>query len=429
MDEKYVIPLANMVRLGWYLSPLGIVLGVAGFALWWWRGLNRAAWLFLVLGLLGTLFFVRDTYGTSDQTYIYILRRFVPVAYPTFSLGIAYALVALAARPRSAVSVLRLALSGGMALLLVTFFVWTGRPIYQHIEYRGALEQVGELAARFQPDDVLLLRGGGPTYHQARDVPDLIATPLRFTYGRNAFTVKSGEPGRYADALAQQVRRWRAEGREVYLLLSTSGGDFTLPGFALQRVGDFLLDVPEFEQLTDQKPHNVARLRLPFTVYRLDDQPAAAPGHIATPARPLGVSDFAAQVRGFYLPEANEQGAAYAWTDGDALLRIPWPTTPTLTIAAAGGERPAHLGPARLCLSVLPEAAPWPATPGEYTPLECFTLSDTLDSYRVTLPPELPAAPTGSALLRLESEPWVPAEEDAARHDIRPVGVQFGGLQ
>jgi hypothetical protein len=273
---------------------------------------------------------------------------------------------------------------------------------------------------------VLLLRGGGPTYHQARDVPDLIATPLRFTFGINALTVKSSEPGRYADALAEQVRRWQQEGRGVYLLLSASGGDFTLPGFVLRRVGSFHLEVPEFEQLTDQKPHNVARLSLPFTIYRLE------PGlerRIPTPETPLRVTDFAAQVRGFYLPEESEQGITFAWTDGDALLRIPWPLTSTLTIHAAGGERPAHLGPARLCLSVLPEAAPWPAVSEEYTLPDCCTLAETMSTCQVTLPAGLPAVPTGSALLRLESEPWVPAVEDPARHDMRPVGVQFSALR
>src|SRR6185295_2631205 len=94
----YTKPLANLVRVGWYLSPLGVALGIAGFALWWCRGTSRASWLFLVVGLLATVFFVRQSYGASDQSYIYILRRYIPQVYPAFSLGIAYALVALAGR-------------------------------------------------------------------------------------------------------------------------------------------------------------------------------------------------------------------------------------------------------------------------------------------------------------------------------------------
>jgi hypothetical protein len=415
---------------------------VVGFALWWWRGFSRAAWLFLLVGFLGTFFFVRDTYGTSDQSYIYILRRFVPIAYPTFSLGMAYALVALAVwRPLpSAPRLLRrapLLASGGLTLLLVAFFAWTGRPIYQHVEYRGALAGLEELADAFAPDDVLLLRGGAPTYSQARDMPDLIATPLRFSFGRNALTVKSSNPAQYADPLAAQVRRWQADGRAVYVLLSASGGSFTLPGFRLQPVEHFRLDLPEYEQLTDQKPRNVATLRLSFAVYRLEP---GSPGQLATLPPPLTASDFAAQVRGFYLPEAappDERLPRYAWTNGDALLRLPWHTGSEpreLLLHAASGERPAHMDAPEVCLALLPETQLSPAdievaANGPFIPLGCFTLEADMRSYRVALDPaRLPASPTGSALLHLASESWVPAEEDSRRHDERVLGIQFGLL-
>jgi hypothetical protein len=163
-----------------------------------------------------------------------------------------------------------------------------------------------------------------------------------------------------------------------------------------------------------------------------------------TLALPLQPDDFAAQVRGFYLPEPAGPTAAagplssadtYAWTDGDALLRIPWPTgqrPDELRLQAAGGERPAHLGPARLCLSLLPETTPWPTTSetaAAWHPLGCLTLDTAMQRYRLPLEPgSLPTAPGGSALLRLESNAWVPAAEDPSFHDERPVGVQFGGL-
>jgi hypothetical protein len=43
-------------------------------------------------------------------------------------------------------------------------------------------------------------------------------------------------------------------------------------------------------------------------------------------------------------------------------------------------------------------------------------------------PASLPPAPGGTLLLRLDSQPWVPAAEDARQNDRRAVGVQFGGL-
>ncbi|WP_410970204.1 hypothetical protein, partial [Salmonella sp. SAL4458] len=77
------------------------LLGVLGFALWWRRGLTRGSWLFLAVSLLSAFFFLRLTYGTTDLTYIYILRRHVPMVYPAWSLAMAYAIVALARRRRT----------------------------------------------------------------------------------------------------------------------------------------------------------------------------------------------------------------------------------------------------------------------------------------------------------------------------------------
>ncbi len=464
LRDKETIPLANLVRVGWYLSPPGVVLGVLGFALWWRRGMSRAAWLLLLIGLVGTFFYVRQTYGTSDQSYIYILRRYVPVTYPVFSLGMAYALATLMgfrALPPSVPDTVDqhssahngtlraarhgMALAGWMgACMLVTFFVWTGRPIYAHTEYAGAVEQIAALSRRFEPEAVLLFRGGGPVYHLARDVPEIVVTPLRFGFERHALTVKSTYPGRYADALAAQVGLWQAQGRPVYLVLSASGGNFMLPGFAIETVGQFTLSVPEFEQLTNQKPRNVATLHLPFTIYRL--LPGEA-GTLAAIVPPLTTSDVAAQVQGFHLAEPLEmtvaatQGAllaadaTFAWTNGDALLRLAWPDEAMprqIELRAAGGVRPAHLGAAHVCLSLLPESEPWPGTADAMdmvVDLGCVILGAEMANYRVPLPMlpgDRPA--TGSMLLRLSSPAWVPAAEDPHQRDQRAVGIQFGGL-
>ncbi|NTU80258.1 MAG: hypothetical protein HGA45_12935, partial [Chloroflexales bacterium] len=442
INDKYMIPLANLVRVGWYLSPLGVILGIVGYALWWRRGPGGGAWLFLTVAFVGTFFYVRQTYGTSDQHYIYILRRFVPITYPAFALCMAYALAALAGAtkgqrptteetgPASPPSlVLRLS-SLVMAALLLVFLAWTNRPIIAHSEYAGAIEQLGQVAARFVPGrDVLLMRGGAPIYAESRDVPDMVATPLRFAFGLDAFAVKSSQPGKYADDLAAAARRWRAQGREVYLLLSASGGSFALPGFALVPAGRFTLDVPEFEQLTDQKPRNVARLSLPFAIYRL--APSAA-GSVAAAPSPVAPDDFAAQVVGLYRPEQRADGGAYAWTNGDATLRLPWPAgaaPAALQLDLAGGPRPAHLGQARVCVSALPETALWPNNAGAPVELGCLELGEKPASYTLRLDPaRLPPAPGGSLLVRLDSLSWVPAAEDPRQTDRRPVGVQLGGV-
>ncbi|GAB4201412.1 MAG: hypothetical protein OHK0022_23450 [Roseiflexaceae bacterium] len=444
--EVYTIPLASMVRVGWYLSPLGMVLAVLGFALWWQRGMGPASWLFLGLGLLTSVVFFRQTYGAGDQTYIYILRRFVPQVYPTLCLGIAFALAALAGKlnntptpaletsnstlktQHSKLTTPRLLAAGLLALALVAFLGLTGRTIYRHVEYGGALGQLEAAAARFGPEDVLLFRGGAPVYASSRDLPDLLTTPLTYAFGRNALTIKSQEPGNYAAPLARYIRRWQEQGRTVYLALGASGG-LGLPGFRLEPAGAITLDnLREFEQLTSQKPTNVRSFGVSFTVYRvLPGAPAATEA--------LAPGDFASQLRGFYNPE-QLGGETVAWTDGEALLRLqigPDGPPAAVSLRLSGGKRPASIGPARVCLDYRAEPSLWvenPAATFTVAP-QCVTLTEQQADYRFTIDPaSLPATPTGTLLLRLRSESsWVPADVDPALVDGRSLGVQFGGLK
>ncbi|WP_129627910.1 ArnT family glycosyltransferase [Candidatus Oscillochloris fontis] len=422
INDKYMIPLANLVRVGWYLSPLGVILGITGYALWWRRGLTRASWLFLMVAFIGTFFYVRQTYGTSDQHYIYILRRFVPVAYPAFCLGMGYAIVALSQHWHW----IGRTLAGGLAGLQILFLLFTNQPIYRHTEYAGAVGQITAVAQQFTPgQDVLLLRGGAPIYSQARDVPDMLATPLRYAFGLDAFTVKSSRPGNYADALAAQVDVWRSAGHPVYLVLSASGANFALPGYRLEPVGHVQIDLPEFEQLTNQKPRNVAHLRLPFQIYRLE--PGAA-GSLASLELPITPQDFAAQVSGLHLPEVRADGSPYAWTNGAATLRLAWPlgaTPQTIWVNLAAGKRPAHLGPATVCFSAQVEDGVAAAVE-----LGCVSVAATPTDYPIQLDPaRLPPATSGTVLLHITNQAWVPAAEDPQQGDQRGVGVQFGGVR
>jgi hypothetical protein len=274
------------------------------------------------------------------------------------------------------------------------------------------------------------MRGGGPIYALARDVPDLAATPLRFNNAIDAFTVKSSSPGQYAADLAQVVARWQAGGRNVYLALSASGGAFALPGYTLEPAGAFTLDLPEFEALTDQKPRNVAQLALSFNIYKLTP---ATPDTIGTTPAPIGPNDVATQVQGFYRAETTAAGVPYSWTNGDALLRLAWPAdaVPTeVRLQLAAGERPAHLGPAEVCVFAQPEAPIWPTTATPEVALGCVTPGVEPDVYRVQLDPaQLPPAASGTLLLRLAGPAWVPAAEDARLIDQRAVHVQFYGLE
>lgn len=431
-----IIALGNMARFGWYLSPLGVLLGVAG-GLLLWRRLDRRSWLFVLIATIYALFYIRSLYGTGDQTYIYILRRYVPLVYPAFVLSMAYALVALlgrAAGQQSPLGWLRRGAVGLIAASLLLFFAVTGRTVYAHVEYEGTLAQLETLSSRFAPQDVILVRGGGAGDVDVRDTSELVAAPLTYIFGRNALPVKGVEPAHYADAFAEQVGRWRAEGRQVYALLSASGGDLIFPGYQLRPVDRWTLKQREFQQLPDQKPKLSYTNEVPFQLYEI--VPAGAAAALTT----LTYDDTATQVAGFYRSEpaqAGEQRAA--WTNGLAVLRLPGAAQERqLTLEVAGGKRPEAIGAAQLCIDVVTEPVPHPeggvarttpfvrrnatAIPAlPWRELRCTTLDEQTSRVDVTLPA---TEPTATSLIRLRSRPWVPVRHSVSP-DRRSLGVRF----
>jgi hypothetical protein len=630
LRDLFGVAQANLVRLGWYLSPLGIALALAGLALMVYR-INATSWLFLVIAAVASVVFLRLTYGTSDQHYIYIMRRYVPHVYPAFAIGIAYAIVRLTPdlrlfadmlrsitrkahrnastglqrpttfnvqgsrfkvppstpnaqhptfnvqrptsvppstpnaqrstfnvqpstsnvppstpnaqrstfnvprptpnvqrstfnvqrftpnaqrstpnvqrstfnvqrstpnaqrstfnvpRPtpnvqRSTFNVQRSTLNAQrstfnaqrptfhaqrptlnaqrstpnaqrstfnvqrstfhaqrptpniqrstfnvrvlLTLALVLFLVVTGRPIYRHTEYAGAITQIGAMAAQLEPGAIVLMRGGAPSYAQARDIPDLLATPLTFGFGVDAFALKSRDPGRYAPQLSRYIRHWHEQGRPVYLAISASGA-LTLPGWRLEPVGRFLLDLPEYEQPTDHKPSAVQRFTLDFALYRLTPGAAGETPPVILP------DDYAYQVRGVYRAERiNDR--LIAWTDGDALFRLPAPKDEPLSISVtlASGARPTALtGETCLALAAEPGFSVEEAEQAVFTTPVCVTPGTEPTTVTLAVDPrQMPSSPTGHLLLRVRSPAFIPARDDPASHDPRRLGVQIVGL-
>nr|WP_232282782.1 hypothetical protein [Roseiflexus sp. RS-1] len=492
LRDLFGVAQANLVRLGWYLSPLGIALALAGLALMVYR-INATSWLFLVIAAVASVVFLRLTYGASDQHYIYIMRRYVPHVYPAFAIGIAYAIAHLTLDLRLFADMLRsiarkahrnastglqrpttFNVQGSIAfnvqgsmfrvppstpnlqpstfnpqpstpnlqpstpnlqpptfnlrvlltLALVLFLVVTGRPIYRHTEYAGAITQIGAMAAQLDPGAIVLMRGGAPSYAQARDIPDLLATPLTFGFGVDAFALKSRDPGRYAPQLARYIRRWHDQGRPVYLAVSASGA-LTLPGWRLEPVGRFLLDLPEYEQPTDHKPSAVQRFTLDFALYRLTPGAAGETPPVILP------DDYAYQVRGVYRAERiNDR--LIAWTDGDALFRLPAPKDEPLSISVtlASGARPTALtGETCLALAAEPGFSVEEAEQAVFTTPVCVTPGTEPTTVTLAIDPrQMPSSPTGHLLLRVRSPAFIPARDDPAGHDPRRLGVQIVGL-
>ena len=401
----------GLVALGWYLSPLGMALALAGLVLaLLWRFDERLAALlclaapFLALYLTGTY---------TQGGYIYSLRRFVPLIVPLAAILSAYAVAR--GGPLLAAWLRRPALTrplgaGGLAVgtLLLLFLGYTNLRLIGHREYAGALDQVVALAERVGPDDIILFSG-------SRDETPKLATPLRYLFGRETWVITTNLPN--GELLDAWIARQEASGRTVHLLLSAGGGKLLLPGHQLIPADRISVDLHQFETLETQKPFNRQNNRLGYTLYTA--QPlAAGQGPLgALPYRVIaGHADEFAQLGGggttpgFYnvetatsgdTSESTGSGTDYRWTDGQALLRIPWPGDGqplTLRLTLGAGPRPAPLPPARVVVGLRPDAGSF----DQEQTLAILDIGPDFAEYTVTIPANaLGPTPNGTAVIAL----------------------------
>jgi len=315
---------ANLLKLGWYLSPIGIVLTAFGAVIVTLRDLNARNVFFYGAAGLFAVFYLDELY--SNPHYIYTTRHYIPLVIPLFIVLAARALDWLwhdAPRQKSAHAIAAGAFglwmvynayamglvdasrAQGLALrapFVTQTIAWGAlrlEPIENAIvgarELGGAYAQIQALAQTLDPNAVIIFSAG-------RDEPAALATPLKFIFGRDAFvSVFNNPPG---DKIAALIDHWRAQGRPVILAYGANGGRLQIPGYALERVGAATLDAPQWAFAYDFMPRSAWRVNLNYTLYRA--VPGRAPD--AAPTRiDFGGDDFPHLMRGFMerAPEAT----------------------------------------------------------------------------------------------------------------------------
>ena len=452
-------PASALVTLGWYLSPLGMLLAGLGLALLLLRDIEERAAALLCLAAPFAVLYLTGSY--TQQGYIYSLRRFMPIVLPLLAILSAYAALRLGPAVAAALHRPRLtrplgALGLAAALVLVLFLGYTNARLIAHQEYAGVLDATAALAARFGPGDIVIFSG-------PRDETPKLATPLQYLFGRESWTITTNNPdGVKLDAW---ITAQEATGRRVHVLMSAGGGKLFLPGHqfvATDRIDPSLL---QFEKLGNQKPYNQQRNVLGYTVYELRPVAAGMNALGPLPYRVVaGRGDEAALLgastsgSGFYNVECdpttpNCDGAApapgvtpYRWTDGEALIRIPWPADGrplALRLTLSAGPRPTILPRAQVVVGIRPASA----FADQEQQLGVLTVGGEWATYSVTIPAGvMPRTDDGTALIHLamprvfDGKNWQPGpgtiwqpvnypDQTNTSADPRDLHVRFAGLE
>ena len=359
-------------RLSWFVTPLGLGLGVAGFALLILEGKRRHLFPGLLLASFAGFYFYKIRIWSD---YYFALRRFVPVVVPLLMVLAALALVRLAARnPRSR------ALALALTLILFACFARDTARIARFTDWNGSVDFVNDLARRFSKDDVVL-------FEQPKSI-HLLSLPLWAVHGANVLEFARFDPD--PERLQHLLAAWRGRFKNVYFV-HTPRTD--LCGVFLERVQAFSFGTFEWERTYDRAPRAPKFQSLHFTLSRF-----VSPEELQVPAfteLDVGGSDDVV-ISGFFDKEVLDNVRTYRWSGACGSVYLPGVEPgATLAITASGGQRPR---PVEVKVSLAG------------MPLGSFEVGPRFETFRLPLPIPLP---TGSRVLRLDVAPWRPGEQDS----------------
>lgn len=379
----------SLLRLGWFVTPLALALALLGLLLMLWQW--RPRYLFpLLLTVTFAAFYLYKMRVWND--YFFALRRFVPLVLPWVMGWAALLLWRMAAGGRW-----RAAAAAALAVALLALQLLATLPLARHVDWRGAVRFVADVARRFGPQDAVI-------FEQPRSI-HLLSLPLWAVHGVNALELARFNPD--PDRLDHLVRAWRGRYRNVYFVHTYSTD---LCGLFLQRVQEMSFGTHEWERGLGAPPRGPRFHALHFRISRV-----MPPEQLQVPALPEvdigGTDDF--QVSGFFDKEGGGE-RTYRWTGSCASVYLPGAHPgATLRVVAAAKRRPVER-PAVVKATL------------SGAPLGSFRVQEDWTGHALTLPSPLPPGPP---ILRLDVPAWRPANVLPGSRDMRDLGVMVDRIR
>jgi len=311
----------NWVRLGWYLTPLGLLLATTGLAVILWRESLSRLGLFLSVGALTTIQYVYNIFNTPY--HIYAMRRYVPIVIPMLMIYAAVAILAMVqARHRQPVravgAILAVVFIGGM--LYQSRFVLPQRDLY------GALEQVTILNQKLKPNAIIVISEPAESIFA-----DTFGVPLRFIFGHDIATIRQDDAR--AQAFIHQLMAY-ADGqhRPVQLIAVDPIAPTVREVLSLQPVEMFPVTLQMLMNTFFDYPSVIQTAYYGIEIY---DVSTKSPPLVNSPEETLidiGTLDTRFIRSGFYYKEPLVGGFSARWTSREAALDIPLSSGVPVTI-------------------------------------------------------------------------------------------------
>jgi len=248
----------NLVELGWYLSPLGLLLAIMGLSQVILTELNRKTIILVTSVLIYLAIHLKS--GMISPDHIFAIRRYMTVIIPSAALLIGHAVTRFKC-DNWGIWPQRI-LPCALTLALLASSAQTDLLIIGHREFEGAIAQVRQLAEALPEGAVVTFDGSW--------VGNFLAPPLTFIYDKKAmaFWPKEGEGPFDLESVERVYAEGFSEGREVFFVSTHENAPLSAK-YDLYSIRATTLEVPQLEHALDHFPRKIERWELPYRVYYL----------------------------------------------------------------------------------------------------------------------------------------------------------------
>jgi 4-amino-4-deoxy-L-arabinose transferase-like glycosyltransferase len=253
----------GIVRMGWYLTPLGVWLGIAGLTIWTLSkpGPKVLPFLGATLVYSGIVFYK----GAIRSDFFWAFKRYVPLVIPAFMLLIAYVVWQLGrVQSRLAFGILPPVL----VAVLATSYIAEDLNVVGDVEYRGAIDQITDLNEVFPPNALILFESSASASG--------VGTPLRFVFGRTVYPVTVEQIN--SAPMQKIIENWLDQDLPVYWITPT-GTTIDTYG-SLRKVAERRISWSNRAISWEELPKTLMRFSARLRIFQIEGAEFAAPSQM-----------------------------------------------------------------------------------------------------------------------------------------------------